>query len=118
MSNKKDEGQFQDLPVIAKRFTTYASNGGVNILHSGIGYLKSITFSQSDAAPTAGTISLYDSVATYGATPIFIHTQTTGVFMPVTVNLDIPFNIGLALGFTDAILDVGVIVKYKGHKSA
>ncbi len=109
-----DEGQFEHVPLIAQRFTTYGSNGGVNVIKTGPGFLKEITISQMDAAPTAGEITIYDDTVIYGSTNIlFKHSQTTAVFMPVTVFINAPFNNGLSLGFLAALKDVSVLVKYK-----
>ena len=97
--------------------STYASNGGVNVLKTVQGFLHSVTISQLDAAPTAGDITIYDfdntSIYAGGSSVLFRHSQTTAVFMPITVTLDVPFSNGLAVGFTNAIKDVNVLVSYK-----
>lgn len=106
---------FDNDPYRIARFTTYGSNGGVNVVKTGAGFLYSITLGQLDAAPTAGDITIYDSVATYGHIDNIIlkHSQTTGVFMPTTVEINAPFVNGLSIGFTAPIKDVNVLVKYK-----
>ena len=100
--------------------STYDSSGGVRVLKTVPGFLHSVTFSQLDAAPTAGDITIYDFVSTdalaiYGAgsSVLFRHSQTTAVFMPITVVLDVPFTNGLAVGFTAPIKDVNVLVSFK-----
>ena len=105
--------EVDSYPLKVTRLTTYDSRGGVNQVRTGRGFLHSVTFAQADAAPTAGTISIYDSTSIYGDTALFIHTQTTGIFMPQTVILDMPFSNGLAVGFTAGMLDVGVTLSYK-----
>lgn len=106
--------QFDNLPYNRATLTTYDSRGGINQIKTGAGFLHSITFSQLDAAPTAGEITVYDSTALYGDTVIlFKHSQTTAVFMPVTVILDIPFTNGLGVGFLAALKDVNVVLSYK-----
>jgi hypothetical protein len=80
------------------------------LVKSGAGTLHTLTFSQADAAPTAGTITVYDSLTETG-TVLFIHTQTTAVFMPVSVTLDVPYSIGLYVGFATTA-DVSVTVSY------
>lgn len=108
--------QFDSYPLRTARFTTYDSRGGVNIVKNTPGFLHAITFAQVDAAPTAGTITLYDLASSvYGtvASINFLHTQTTGVFMPQTVTLDIPFNAGLCVGISTGMTDVGVVLSYK-----
>lgn len=110
-----DEGAFSSFPI---RSSLIIANGGPNtnsIIKTGPGFLKSITFSQSDAAPTAGTFTVYDSVSAYGtgASAIFSHTQTTGVFMPVTVTINKHFSTGLSAGVT-GIGDVLFNLQWKG----
>lgn len=94
--------EFENYPIKAQRFTANPTTGLNNIVYSGRGFLERIIFQQNDAAPTAGIISVYDSVANYGtaASMIFTQNQTTGVFMPTTVEVGIPFNTGLSIGFT------------------
>jgi len=81
------------------------------LVKTGAGVVHTVTFSQADAAPTAGSITIYDSL-TEGGQTIFTHTFTTAVFNPVTILLDIPFKIGLYIGFTTTA-DVSVTVSYK-----
>lgn len=78
---------------------------------AGAGFLHSITFSCNDAAPTAGSIIVYDSLTETG-TQIFNHTFTTTPFVPFTVFFDCIFATGLYLGFTTTA-DVNVSVSYK-----
>lgn len=78
---------------------------------AGPGVLKSLTFTCNDAAPTAGSIIVYDSLTESG-TQIFNHTFTTTPFAPLTVNLDVSFNTGLYIGFTTTN-DVNVTVSYR-----
>jgi hypothetical protein len=77
---------------------------------TGAGILHAIIFSQNDAAPTAGTVIVYDNTAESG-TVLFKHEFTTGVFQPVVVTLDIPFSTGIYAGFTTTA-DVNVIITY------
>lgn len=110
--------EFDRYPIRSTSgYSTYASTGGVNILKVGSGFLHSVTFSQLDAAPTAGDITLYDfagaNIYASGGTVLLRHSQTTGVFMPTTVTLNVPFTNGLALGFTAPIKDVNVLVSFK-----
>lgn len=111
------ESFLDTAPLKATALSTYATTGGVNIVKVGSGFIKSVTFSQLDAAPTAGDITIYDyagsNIYASGATVLLRHSQTTAVFMPVTVNLDVPFENGLAVGFTAPIKDVNVLISYK-----
>jgi hypothetical protein len=101
----QSQGQYEAYPYLAKVLT---SDG---LVKTGTGFLHTITFSQTDAAPTAGSIIVYDNTAESG-TILFTHTQTTAVFMPVTITLDIPFTTGLYVGFTTTA-DVSVTISYK-----
>jgi hypothetical protein len=78
---------------------------------SGPGVLHTITFSCNDAAPTAGSIIIYDSLTESG-TQIFNHTFTTTPFVPFSINLDAAFVTGLYVGFTTTN-DVNVTVTYR-----
>lgn len=75
------------------------------------GVLHSITFSCNDAAPTAGSIIVFDSL-TEANTQIFNHTFTTTPFVPFTVTFNCVFATGLYVGFTTTN-DVNVSVSYK-----
>ena len=78
---------------------------------TGEGVVHTVTFSQADAAPTAGSFILYDNTAESG-TAIVSHTFTTAVFSPTTIVLDAVFNKGLYAGFTTTA-DVYVTITYK-----
>lgn len=78
---------------------------------SGAGFLHTVTFSCNDAAPTAGSIIIYDSLIEAN-TQIFNHTFTTTPFLPVTIVLDVAFTTGLYIGFTTTA-DVNVTVSYR-----
>lgn len=82
-----------------------------SLIKTGEGVVHTVTFSQNDAAPTAGTFVLYDNTAESG-TNIFKHTFTTDVFSPTTVVLDAKFNKGLYAGFTTTA-DVSVTITYQ-----
>jgi hypothetical protein len=113
---ERDEPVNEDHPlpvqIITPASSQYLTDRMVadKLVKSGAGMLHTITFSQADAAPTAGTITVYDSLTETG-TVLFIHTQTTAVFMPVSVTLDVPYSIGLYVGFATTA-DVSVTVSY------
>lgn len=77
---------------------------------SGSGVLHTVTFSCNDAAPTAGTVIIYDNTAESG-TIMFSHTFTTTPFIPTTVTLDCVFYKGCYVGFTTTA-DVNATVTY------
>lgn len=81
------------------------------LVKTGVGILHSITFTCNDAAPTAGSLIVYDSLTETG-TQILNHTFTTTPFAPCTVLLDVAFSLGLYAGFTTTA-DVNVTFAYK-----
>ena len=110
--------QFDSYPLRVARFTTYDSRGGVNVVKTTPGFIHIVTFAQVDAAPTAGDITIYNTttgVYASSANILFKHSQTTAVFMPQTVTLDVPFG-ALSIGISTALgaaADVGVTISYK-----
>ena len=78
------------------------------LIKTGPGVLHTLTFSCNDAAPTAGSVIVYDNTAESG-TQIFNHTFTTTPFVPFSVTLDASFATGLYIGFTTTN-DVNVTV--------
>ncbi len=75
------------------------------------GFLHCIVVSENDAAPTAGTIIVYDNTAESG-TQVFNWTLTTAVFMPFQICPDIVMTTGIYIGFTTTN-DVNVSVSYR-----
>ncbi len=75
------------------------------------GFLHCILITQDDAAPTAGTIVVYDNPAETG-TAVFNWTLTTAVFLPMNVCLDVVMTSGIYIGFTTTA-DVNVSVSYR-----
>ena len=68
------------------------------LVKTGSGFVHTITFTGNDAAPTAGTINIYDNTAS-SSTKILSWTLTTAVFNPTTVTLDANFSTGLYVDF-------------------
>lgn len=103
--------------ALASRYVEFRANpttGINNLVYTGAGLLERIVITQNDAAPTAGIFSIYDSVSAYGtaASRIFTQNQTTAVFMPYAVELNVPFNNGLSIGFTTTNdVNVGLVIK-------
>jgi len=75
------------------------------------GFLHTVTISCNDAAPTAGTLIIYDNIAESG-TVVFNHTFTTTPFVPFTVVLDYVMATGIYLGFA-TVADVNVSCSYR-----
>lgn len=77
---------------------------------AGPGIVHALVIQQTDAAPTAGSIALYDNTAESG-TVVWEHTYTTAVFQSHTIPLDVKMGTGAYLGFTTTA-DVAVTVLY------
>lgn len=75
------------------------------------GFLHTVTISCNDAAPTAGSLIIYDNTAESG-TQVFNHTFTTTPFVPFTVLLDYTMATGIYFGFTTTA-DVNVSCSYR-----
>lgn len=89
----------------------YALCTGDALVKTGTGVLHSLTFSCNDAAPTAGSIIVYDK--TTEASPIiYSETFDTTAFRGHSVILDVAFATGLYVGFTTTA-DVNVTVAYR-----
>ena len=101
----QDQGQYEAYRYEGKHITADT------LIKSGPGFIHSLTFSCNDAAPTAGSIIVYDNTAESG-TEMFNHTFTTTPFVPFTVILDRPFTTGCYVGFTTTN-DVNLGVTYK-----
>lgn len=81
------------------------------LIKTGAGKLASIVLSCNDAAPTAGSLIIYDNTAESG-TQIFNHTFTTTPFAPISIPFNIKFSTGLYAGFTTTA-DVNVTFIYE-----
>lgn len=90
---------------------THSLKAADALVKTGSGVLHSLTFSCNDAAPTAGTVIVYDSTTETG-TVIYSETFTTTPFRGYSVVLDVAFVNGLYVGFTTTT-DVNVTVAYK-----
>lgn len=99
-----------DVTKVEQRFAPL-NVAADTLVKAGPGVLHTLTFAQTDAAPTAGSIIVYDNTAESG-TKLFEWNLTTTVFMPFTVTLDVAFSIGLYVGFTTTA-DVAVTVSYR-----
>lgn len=100
-----------DVLKTEQRFS-YAYIAGTDTqVKSGSGFLHTLTFTCIDAAPTAGTIIVYDSLTETG-TIIYSETFDTTAFRGHTVTLDVTFGTGLYVGYTTTN-DVGVTVSYR-----
>jgi len=89
-------------------FTRLAADGQVK---AGAGFLHTLTFACADAAPTAGSITVYDSLTETG-TVIYSETFDTTAFRGFSVVLDVSFSTGLYIGFTTTA-DIGCTVSWR-----
>jgi len=99
-----------DVAKVEQRFS-YSLVTSDTAIKSAPGFLHTLTFSCNDAAPTAGTIDVYDNTAASG-TKIFSWTCTTTAFAPCSVLIDAVFATGLYVDFTTTA-DVNVTVSYR-----
>ena len=100
-----------DVMKVEGQFTYQAIVAADTLVKTGAGFLHSVTISQDDAAPTAGSIIIYDNTAESG-TEIFNETFTTGVFASHTCILDVNVGTGIYIGFTTTA-DVNVTLSYR-----
>lgn len=104
------EDNVANVNKVEQRFS-YQLVAADTLIKTGAGFLHTLTFTCNDAAPTAGSIIVYDNTAESG-TQILNHTFTTTPFVPTTVVLDVSFATGLYVGFTTTN-DVNVTVSYR-----
>lgn len=97
--------------VVEHRYTSSGVLAADTLVKTGAGLLHTVTISCNDAAPTAGSIIIYDNTAESG-TQIFNHTFTTTPFMPFTLTFDVMVATGIYVGFTTTA-DVNVTVSYR-----
>jgi len=80
------------------------------LVKSGMGEIYQVTFACNDAAPTAGTIDIYDGVSAAG-TKIYSETFTTTAFRAYTIFLNAAVTNGIYVDFTTTA-DVNAVVTY------
>ncbi len=93
------EDQTIDVMKVEERFSYSAVAVVDTQIKASAGFLHSVTISCNDAAPTAGSIIIYDNTAESG-TIVFNHTFTTTPFVPFTIILDISMLTGIYVGMT------------------
>lgn len=89
-------------------YTRLAADGQIK---AGAGFIHTLTFACADAAPTAGSIIVYDSLTETG-TVIYSETFDTTAFRGYSVLLDVSFATGCYVGFTTTA-DVGCTVSFR-----
>ena len=104
------EDVVNDVMKVEQRYA-YSLVAANTAVKSAPGVLHSLTFSCNDAAPTAGTIDVYDNTVASG-TKIFSWTLPATAFTPCSVIIDATFATGLYVAFTTTA-DVNVTVSYR-----
>lgn len=104
------EDNTNNVAVVEQRYsyTRLAADGQISPT---AGFLHTLTFACADAAPTAGSIIVYDS-ATETGTIIYSETFDTTAFRGYTVTLDVSFATACYIGFTTTA-DVGVTASWR-----
>ena len=98
--------------VVEHRYTPSYKLTSDTLVKTGAGLLHSILITCNDAAPTAGSIVIYDNTAESGS-ELFNHTFTTTPFPPVSLPAyDVSVANGIYVGFTTTA-DVNVFLSYR-----
>lgn len=97
--------------VVEHRYTSSGVLATDTLVKSGAGLLHTVVISCNDAAPTAGSIIIFDNTVESG-TQLFNHTFTTTPFAPFSLLFDVTFSTGLYVGFTTTA-DVNCTVSYR-----
>lgn len=97
--------------VVEHRYTPSYVLTADTLVKTGAGLIHTATFSCNDAAPTAGSIIIFDNTAESGS-QIFNHTFTTTPFAPFTVTFDMSVTTGIYVGFTTTN-DVNVSLSFR-----
>ena len=100
-----------DVQKVEQRYAYSVPIVASAAIKSGPGFLHALHFSCNDAAPTAGTIDVYDNTAASG-NKIFSWTLTTTPFMPFSLPFNVSFAIGLYVAITTTA-DVNVSASYR-----
>ena len=100
-----------DVQKVEQRFAYSVPIVASAAIKSAPGFLHQLIFSCNDAAPTAGTIDVYDNTSATG-NKIFSWAVTTTPFVPFSLTFDVSFAVGLYVAFTTTA-DVNVSASYR-----
>lgn len=100
-----------DVQKVEQRFAYSVPQVASGVIKSSAGFLHALIISCNDAAPTAGTIDVYDNTSATG-NKIFSWTLTATAFTPVSLVFDVWFNVGLYVAITTTA-DVNVSASYR-----
>lgn len=78
---------------------------------AGAGYLHTVTIAPTTATPTAGLLTIYDSLTE--ANTILYSEWVFATAPGHTITLDIPFGTGLYVGYDGTLTNVSVTVSYR-----
>ena len=98
-------------PVASEGYTPSSVLVASGQVATSAGVLHSLTFSQNDAAPTAGSVAVYDGIGATG-TVLYRETFDTTIFRAYSVILDVKFSVGLYIAWTTTA-DVNVVASYR-----
>lgn len=100
-----------DILKVEERYSYSGIKTADAQIKASAGFIHSITISCNDAAPTAGSVIIYDNTAESG-TQVYNETFTTTVFRGYSVILDVVCSTGIYVGFTTTA-DVNVQISYR-----
>jgi hypothetical protein len=99
------------MTAFAQNYVSSGAKTADALIKTGTGYLHTVTISCNDAAPTAGSIIIYDNTAESGKI-LYSETFTTTAFRGFSVHLDVNFDTGLYIGFTTTA-DINCVLSYR-----
>lgn len=112
------EDVLNDVQKVEERWMTMPSGGSTpkisadQLYKSGVGVVRSLSCF-SDAAATAGTIAVLDSTSAGAGTKIYeFDVLAVAYTTPFTVDLGVPFSVGLYLDFTTTA-DMQCTLRYR-----
>lgn len=105
------EDTANDVMKVEGQFDTLLCTADTLVLE-GVGLLHTLTFMCNDAAPTAGSIAVYDGINASG-TLIYSETFTATAFRAYSVLLDRKILTGIYVDFTTTA-DVNCVASYRG----
>ena len=100
-----------DVTKVEQRFAYSVPITASAAIKSAPGFLHTLIISCNDAAPTAGTIDVYDNTSATG-NKMFSWTLPATAFTPISILFDVAFSVGLYVAITTTA-DVNVSASYR-----
>ncbi len=100
-----------DILKVEERYSYSGIKTADAQIKASAGFIHSINISCNDAAPTAGSIIVYDNTAESG-TQVWNETFTATAFRGYSIILDVVCSTGIYVGFTTTA-DVNVQISYR-----